>query len=69
MFLIAMVYVMGKLIIWGIKATWSIMKIVCTVIFFPLVLVGLILVGFIYLAIPILIIVGIIAIVGGFKAD
>jgi hypothetical protein len=65
MFIIAMVYVLGKLIIWGLKATWSIMKFVCAIILLPMLLVGLVLTGCIYLAMLILIVAGIIAIVGG----
>jgi len=50
----------------GLKATWSIMKFVCMVILLPVFLVGLVFMGLIYLAIPILIIVGIVAIIGRF---
>ena len=65
MFMVAMIYVAGKMLVWGLKATWGIMKFICTVILLPLFIVGLFFMGFIYLAIPILIIAGIVAIVGG----
>jgi len=66
MLLIAMIYVAWKMFVWGFKATWSIMKFVCMVILLPVFLVGLVFKGLIYLAIPILIIIGIVAIIGRF---
>jgi len=69
MFLIAMIYVTWKMFVWGLKATWSIMKFACMVILLPVFLVGLVFMGLIYLAIPILIIVGIVAIIGRFTTD
>ncbi|SFQ37715.1 hypothetical protein SAMN02910358_01809 [Lachnospiraceae bacterium XBB1006] len=51
----------GKLAILAFKATWGIAKILLFIIFLPLVLVGLVLGGLLYIAFPILIICGIIA--------
>lgn len=64
-FIIALVWVLWKLVVLGIKAAWGITKIVCTVILLPAVLIGLVCVGLIYVAIPILVVVGIIAVIGG----
>lgn len=64
-FFLALIYVAWKMFIFGLKATWGIMKILCTVLLLPAFLVGLVCVGLIYVAVPILIIVGIIAIIGG----
>ncbi len=63
LFFAALIYVAWKLLVLGFKATWSILKIVCAVILFPAFLVVLVSAGLIYIAIPILIVAGIIAIV------
>ena len=60
---IGMFYVFGKMLIWGIKAAWSIAKIFWSIIFLPMVLVGMVLGGLMYIAFPILIIVGIVSLV------
>ena len=59
-FLVALAWVTWKLFVLGLKLTWGIAKIACTVLLFPLFMVCLVGVGLIYLAIPILIIAGII---------
>lgn len=60
-FTILMIIIFGKLLIFGIKATWGITKILVTVVFLPLILIGLVLGGLVSLALPILIVVGLIA--------
>lgn len=60
-FMILMVAVFGKIIVFAIKAAWGISKIVCTIVLLPLFLVGLVLVGLIKIALPILLIVGLIS--------
>ena len=62
-FMILMLLVFGKVLKFAIKATWGIMKIVVTLVLLPLFLVGLVLSGLIVLALPILVVVGIIAFV------
>lgn len=64
-FVVALVWVAWKMLVWGIKAAWGIAKILCTVLLLPLFLFGLVCVGLIYLAIPILIIAGVCALIGG----
>lgn len=64
-FTILMFIVFGKLLIFAIKATWSISKIVFSLVLLPLFLVGLVLKGLITLAFPILLVVGLIVL---FKA-
>ena len=59
-FLVALVWVTWKFFVLGLKLTWGIAKCVCTVLLFPLFLICLVGVGLIYLAVPILIIAGII---------
>lgn len=61
LFTILMFVVFGKLLIFGIKVSWGIMKILFTVVLLPFVLIGLVLAGFIYIAIPVLLIIGVAA--------
>lgn len=53
--------VFGKLAWWAVRATWSVAKVLVTFVFFPLIILGLILWGLAYLAVPILLIVGVVA--------
>ena len=62
-FIMLMFVVFGKILKFAIKATWSIAKIVASLVFLPLILVGLVLSGLIVFALPILVVVGIIAFV------
>lgn len=63
LFAICMFVVFGKLLIWGIKAAWGISKIFLTIIFLPVILIGMVLGGLIYIALPILVIIGIISLI------
>ncbi len=63
LFAICLIGFMGKFFIFGVKASWGILKLLCYVIFFPLILIGLVIGGLIYLALPLLIIGGIIALI------
>ena len=62
-YIILMIMVFGKLLIWSIKAAWGITKILFTVVFLPIVLIALALSGAIYIAIVLLIIGGIVTLV------
>lgn len=61
LFFILLFVIVGKLLVFGIKATWGITKLLFTVLFWPVVLIVLFLSGFIYIAFPILIIIGIVS--------
>lgn len=61
LFTILMFVIFGKLLIFGIKVSWGITKILFTVVLLPIVLIGLVIAGFIYIAIPILVIIGLIS--------
>ena len=61
----ALIWVAWKMLVFGIKATWGIAKILATVVLLPLFITGLVCVGLVYFEVPILIITGIIALVGG----
>ena len=60
LFTICMIWFVGKFFIFGLKASWGIMKLLCTVIFFPMILIGMVVCGLIYIAFLLLIIGGII---------
>lgn len=51
----------------GIRLAWGITKVLCTVIFFPVILIALFAAGLVYIALPILIIAGIVCLVGMFS--
>lgn len=50
-----------KIICFWVKSIWGIMKLLCTVIFFPVILIGMVLGGLMYIAFPLLIVGGIVA--------
>ena len=63
LFVICMIWFIGKFFIFGVKASWEILKLLCTVVFFPVILIGMVVGGLIYIALPLLIIGGIIALI------
>lgn len=63
LFAICMIWFIGKFFIFGVKASWEILKLLCTVVFFPVILIGMVVGGLIYIALPLLIIGGIIALI------
>ena len=63
LFTICIIWFVGKFFIFGVKASWEILKLLCTVVFFPVILIGMVVGGLIYIAFPLLIIGGIIALI------
>lgn len=59
LFTILMISVFGNLIGFAVKATWGLAKVFLTLVFFPLILIGLVMAGALYIAIPVLIVAGI----------
>ena len=59
-FCIFSIFIFGQLLIFALKAAWSISKILLTVFFLPLVLIGLAAAGLFVIAIPFLIVAGIV---------
>ena len=49
---------------WAIKAAWGITKVLVTIIFFPVILIGLACAGAIYLALILLVIGGLVTFIG-----
>lgn len=62
LFTILMLLVFGKILVFAIKAAWGISKIVCTIVLLPILLVGLVVIGLVKIALPILLVVGILSI-------
>ena len=61
LFMILMFYIFGKLFFFGMRAAWSISKLLITIVFFPVILLGMVFGGLLYLAFPILLIIGILS--------
>lgn len=67
LFSVMMISVFGRLLIWGIRAAWGIGKMIFSLIFLPIVLIGLACTGMIYIALVVLIICGIVTLIGSIK--
>lgn len=63
LFIILMFAVFGKMIIFAFKASWGILKVLLTIIIFPLFLIGLFFSGLVYIALILLLIAGIVLVV------
>ena len=63
LFIFLMFGVFGKLIGLAFRATWGITKIFFRLILLPVVLIGLVLAGLMYIALPLLVIIGIVVLV------
>lgn len=61
LFTILMIVVFGKILIFALRATWGITKILFSVVILPFVLVFLVLQGLIFIALPVLVIIGLIS--------
>ena len=60
LFIMLMFGVFGKLLVFAIKATWGITKIIVNIVFLPLVIIGLFVSGLTYVALAVLAVVGIV---------
>lgn len=70
-FVILMIAVFWKIVSLALMATWGIVKVLFSFVFFTIlffILVGLLIAGLVYIALPILILVGIVALVVGIFA-
>lgn len=61
---ILMLVFIGEMIGVAVRAAWSIFKIIATIIFLPIILIAFFAAGLFYIAIPVLIIAGVIGLVG-----
>ena len=60
-FTIFMFLIFGKILVFAVKSAWGISKIIASVVLLPLFLIGLVAVGLIKIAFPVLLIVGVIS--------
>lgn len=63
LFIILMIAVFGKMIGFAVKATWGLTKILFNLVLLPVFLIGLVFAGLMYIALPLLVIVGVIMLV------
>ena len=63
LFVVLMFVIFGKLILLAFKATWGIARILFTIVFLPIILICLVVGGLIYVALPVLAVVGIFALI------
>lgn len=63
LFFLLFLMVFGKMIGFAFRATWGLFKVLIYIVFLPLILVGMVFGGLLYLAFPILLIVGIVSLV------
>jgi hypothetical protein len=62
-FVAAVIWLVWKIIVLGLKLTWGIAKILCSVLFLPALLLALVYVGLMYVAVPVLIVAGILVLI------
>ena len=67
-FLICMFAVFGKVAVLALKGAWGLTKILFSLIFLPFIIIGLVLKGLIFIALPVLIVVGIVSLLAGVQA-
>jgi len=60
-FAILMFVVFGKLLVLAIGLGWGLLKVILTVVFLPLILLGAAAIGLLKLALPVLIIIGVLS--------
>ena len=60
-FTIFMFLIFGNILVLAVKAAWGLSKIIASVVLLPLFLIGLVAVGLIKIAFPVLLIVGVIS--------
>lgn len=65
LFVILMFAVFGKIIGFAFRATWGFTKVFFSIILLPILLIGLVFAGLIYIALPILIVIGLVTLISG----
>lgn len=63
LFIILLFSVFGKLLGFALRATWGMTRIIFSIIFLPLTLVGMVFIGLIHIAFPLLVVIGIVVLV------
>ena len=60
-FSILMIVVFGNIVAFAVKMAWGVSKIVINLVFLPVILIGMALAGLFWLAIPLLVVIGLIS--------
>ena len=63
LFFVLFFMVFGKMIGFAFRATWGLTKILFSIVFLPLILIGLVFGGLLYIAFPVLLVVGIVSLI------
>ena len=63
LFIIFTFIIFGKLFMFALKASWGIVKILFAVLLLPMLLILLVVAGLVYIALPVLLIVGVISLI------
>lgn len=63
LFVLLMIWVFGKMIGLAFRATWGLTKIIFGIVLLPLFLIGLVIAGFMSIALPILVVMGIVMLI------
>ena len=61
LFIVLFIWILGGLIKMSFRASWGITKLLCVILFLPILLIGLVIGGLIYVALPLLLIAGLVA--------
>jgi len=65
LFIVLLLLVFGKILVFAIKAAWGISKIIVSVVLLPVILIAMAFTGLLSVAFVILIMIGLISLVGG----
>lgn len=60
-FSILMIVVFGNIVAFAVKMAWGVSKIVINLVLLPVILIGMVLAGLFWLAIPLLVVIGLIS--------
>ena len=63
LFFVLFFMVFGKMIGFAFRATWGLTKILFSIVFLPLILIGLVFGGLLYIAFPVLLVVGLVSLI------
>ena len=67
LFVILLIGLFGRFLFWGIRAAWSVGTFLLILVFLPVILIGMVILGFLYYVLPLLIIIGVITMVVDFS--
>lgn len=62
---IAVIWIVFKLCMLGLRMTWGIFRFILSIFIFPAIIFGLVALGLVYLALPVLVIAALFALFGG----